>query len=35
MTDITNPILSAILAPLNEHIDARIKAALEIGRAHV
>ena len=25
----TNPILAAILAALNDHIDARIKAALE------
>ena len=31
MTDITNPILSAILAALNEHIDARVKAILESG----
>ncbi len=29
MNETNNPILNAILAALNEHIDARIKAALE------
>lgn len=29
MNETNNPILAAILAALNEHIDARIKAALE------
>lgn len=35
MTDITNPILSAILAALDAHIDARIKQALTPLNNHI